>query len=399
MKVFQIERWAGSLMRVAVPVVGLLVFAWASAPVRAQEEEVARSAQEVADIRAAYELATKEVEAMRERLAVQEKRLAEMNAQARMEAAQGDRRYQELESNYFDVRNVLENFRRTEAGNMAKKDAVNQRMVEIKDLLNAVSMKQEELKARTGVRSWQLEASRTLVNRLAEAQIDNRLNLLEADARVAAVQELIEESREGKMFQQEIESAKRLIENREVSLQLLKKKMANLKAESDERIAVEMQYRDAELAFREARSNLMNVSEQAKAGDPALHALLAEASLDLAVSQKLSRALAEEEERVSSVIDTAEAMSGLLRQRAALEDELAELQRMQGENKIRSETETRQRTVMAETLHERLIGLQVEMEHLKKQFGKNHPSTRSLESQIITLERYLGDLTKATDKE
>lgn len=217
------------------------------------------------------------------------------------------------------------------------------------------------------------DAVQAMAQRLAEAQIDNRLRHLEAAALVEVLKS------EGK---------KQLANNREIVNQavvLLERRQAEL-ARSPESEDQEREYKHAAQLYQAA-------TEREIQAEAVLNDRLAEASIELAVSQLVEQSLNDEMARIRKQLQMGSEAGRIEAQYARLQDEVMELRL--AASREQSEAQMRRWNETAKMEQEVLIPLQVRARVLTEQLGEGHPAVKAMQTQIKALQKQLEELRRA----
>ena len=324
-----------------------------------QDEEAEDAKQmakaQAAELRAVVETLTQERDAMRAKLeqlhahlkmaeqkhAVEQANVAEYMSS--LAAVQDKSRKSEQE--------LMLTLRRLKEEEVLRKQMAMEHVVRLNRELEELEAKKRAVTSEERLASVHPEAVQAMELRLVEAQVDNRLSLLESRALVEVLQRMKEQAKDKQLRAVEIAKQKADIyrEQRMYEVQMVRAKLEDA-ASASERKQRELELRAAEAGLQEAAVMAEEVVKQAKEANQEIDVRLSEAAIQLAVSEQMEVALRGELERIKSFQDHGDSLDNLRAHIEALRKELIETQVSAGREEQQLRQEQLRYQVLLETL-------------------------------------------------
>lgn len=296
-----------------------------------------------------------------------------------------------------ELKNTLEKVQ-VEKEIMAAANAEQMKMLEVQ--LAHVKAVQSNLEGEHDTYSASLATSQVMANRLAEAQVENRLSLLEARAMVEVLKNHRQElsAKNSRMAKLAIEKSHVLLQRRLAELQKISSAL-NEAQDQELRQQLELETAEAETKVREAELMREEAELHLTSGNRETDERLVEATIQLAVSQAVEQALAEEADRVRQLLAAGNEFEQLQSQRKNLQLQMMDLKR--AANQQQAELKSSRLGLESELQHiqqDALLQLELQRAELLKVLGTDHPRVKAIEKEVQILQDHVSKLQQAMEQ-
>lgn len=298
---------------------------------------------------------------------------------------------QELQKEHAHIQKLARLESDLQAEFSARDQAMEEHAAALQNQLSHVKEEEEALRRLAG----SLESARTMADRLAAAKIENRMSMLQSQAMLQALESFRKksESQDKAIAELATERAKLLVKQRHTEYDMLRELSQRTK-DDDARTKYRAQLELAMLGVREAELLSQEAKLTAAKAAKGMDERIAEAALNLAVSEQMDAFLKKEMSELQMMLRSSAQLDELAARRDALQAELIEIEtasRRQRqdftEEKVRLEMELN-------TLHTRLDHLTAKRGELTQQLGEKHPVVANIDDQISALKEHLEKLKK-----
>ena len=295
--------------------------------------------------------------------------------------------------------NELSNVQRELQANKQIQSKLTSEVIDqLQDEWTSLSKQQVSTASKLGTSPSDLLTAQTIAQRVAAAEIDNRLRLIEARTTVQVLGEYRSKLELYTKQHAELENqhAAILLQRRQEDLRLAQKTMAAAKDRTERKLfevevqSLKLSLREAELLKKEAELHVTNANRN-------FDTRLNEASMQVAIAERIAEALTVEKQKAIEAVDAETNLSAINGRREIVQRQIAD---------ARMSADELERTLQAKHIivemqlanaSEELALSESKKIQLSKELGEAHPAVKAAENQIQVLKDLIREIQSNTN--